>query len=421
MSPESRGADAPNHDPFTVDEYVKIHELSGQSVGELLRLGPKDQVSVFCNIATKEYVLHGDASFVTKSLDAAAERVPDIEQQAWGTPHVNRYMEVARTAYATEQSPDYVQALLDKALGANEDKESATYVNIAAAALETGQPADYVKVLLNRAFDEALAEEADSNEFEQTRRLDDIAAIAHASGQDPEYMEELADHLYAVSMMRHDLVAQAEALESLLKSTVEWDLGDSYRAGLIDNARQYMRTLEDQEERAMGLMLVAGLTYETGGEPAYLQDVLDETRAEIAKVEDGANRNRLFCGLAAVALKSEGQPQAYTEVFLELALEDEVEPGTIIDNIQHTIDYFDDEASEDSGEPQFRDLFHEPVNIEVLLQRIVSSGHLPERQKHMLLNRSLRLAGDPETLPEGFLDKNGVEKRPFSYVFSRTA
>jgi hypothetical protein len=389
MSPE---AAAPTHEPFTVEEYIKIRELSDMAIGSILEQHPYDQVSDFCYIAENEFELHGDQSFVKKNLDAALERVPAIDTRGrTANGHYVTYPALARTE---------------------------AYLAIASAAHKTEQEPEYVSGILDTTLDAAL----ESAHFWLSKQLDDIAKTAYETGQGTEYMKRLVERMYEVGATEPKVDQRFAAIGNLIENTADWGLDEDYRAGLIERAHGDARAIEDPEDEITSLLFVAAMHFigkeEKPGAPDKARVILDEIRKEIPGIEDPKQRFADFSELAEISAKME-QPSDYVLSILKQCLkevlsQDSASPETVVDDVRQVMDTSLEllHLSKMEKELTAEDLRKAIINIS-------ASEFLSDRDKHKLLNRTLGLLGGAEEVPEEFLEANGIVKRPFNFAFSR--
>jgi len=378
MSPELATALPQSHEPFSVEEYIKVRELGGVALGDILNKYPYFQVQDLCGVATKEFDLHGDEDFVKKNLDAAIEATQKIGGGVYipGGPYTH-------------------------------NQGVRGYINIAKAAVHTGQETEYVYALLDAASEEVL-ENGASHSY-----LMDIAAMDHEL--DPDSGRAKSIITLAVRQLKYLQIYPGGNYRDMTLSRYlseakqEYGFDDEFIDSLIDAAREQNRTLERDGNKAKKLADMAKLAKEyeyRDGAPDAVKEIIEEGR-KLAVVEDDINTTVSNFIELAKASHDTDQPEEHAKEILEqaaaVALAADQSPRNTIAQIRELII-----ASMELKQFDYNDEYLTQPAID-----LIRSADISARVKHQLLNQ---LIGQ-FNLPEDFMEANGIEKKPLSYVF----
>lgn len=375
---------------FTAQEYVKIRELGGKALVDILVESSGAQIDTFCELAEREFALHGDTSFVRKSLDAALERVPAFETDyhygyASRPVHAKAeaYIKIARTAHATDQDEGYVGGILQGA---------ATTVHVA-------DPEDF------------------SFPSQTTDILCEVGDAAAEIQAPLDFRTSLAQEVYDRIMLADNKGSRVEALHNFMQRTQAWDLDPEYRLQLIEKEREHTKAQESSDDRIDGLLWLIEIAHDEEN-PDYARGIIEDAEAAAAELADPEDRCGVLLGLA-VAAEVTKQPNQYTRVLISAGLGEQVKNPAVLTDFLNRLD----ELSEDINDNDIRmdmDAFKKKLIqvgfVAVAVSRIkhADSSGLSNREKHQLLNQVL---GKFE-VSEELLESNGIERRPYNYAFA---
>lgn len=375
------------HEPFTPKEYGKIRELGGSALSEILEWPLLNQAEAFRTIAEHEFALHGDAGFIRKNLDAARERVTGVLDDDRGVHFV--------------------------------DQQVDAYCELAATAHRTGQPAEYVGNILESALQTALNADPESirSWHGTTGMLETIVETARENEQDTAFLQPAVDHEYETAQAQEDVRERAVGIAEAFGHATEWGLDDKFREALIDRARRDAHDADTAGDRIAGLIVAAALRSEfDDGQPDNARVIIGEARQELIGLTNLSERVDYLAALAEVSHNTE-QPPEYTGEFLKGMVREvftQVGDEAVLDDMDAAVERMPEEMQDELRRAI------EPVDVSNVIRTIAESPSdlMSATRRHMLLNRALRLLGDPEEIPESFLKANGIVRRPFNFAFA---
>ncbi|HVX48371.1 MAG TPA: hypothetical protein VHA05_03380 [Candidatus Saccharimonadales bacterium] len=404
------------HGLYTTDEYLRIHELGGAAIGKILEEHPSQQVADLCEIALNDYELHGAGDFIKKVLDTAQEQALAIRGSGYSYHNrgrsdeecmINAYIEIATTAYKTGQAPEYVTGVLDGAVS---------------------------------LFGEGGVDSSN---------ISDVATAAKTTEQPIEYMETLAERLYAY--YRFDSPGSsnpADDFQDFIDRVEEWGLSDDYAYRFAERLHQDSKHIEKPVNQAETLIAVAtvGIRHFNGQHPEYISEVIREAEAAVDQVDHKKTRIEKLAKLVSLSAETE-QPEDYVRKLLnDMRIEAAVDDDEIseIECLHEIIELAD---KTEQPEEYITELFEQGVKAalnqqhprdtvrairgllkagsdidygkrrQVVLEpgiAFVRGTDSTVRFKHMLLNQLLR----GFNVSEEALEANGLEARPSTRSFN---
>ncbi len=351
---------------------------------------PAEQIDAWCAIAVEDAELGG--SLARKSLEAAVATVDSLGEEGCEESHSSEryshtrlYVHIAQTAWKAGQDTDYVRGILDKAVSSvslgsigNDDLQRLRFGIVAKAAHETGQDSDYLQLLVDRI------READAN------------VIQRLAKQRPERVPD----------------TRVKQLERVVELSHSYGLGTTYIRGLFDAAREGLQTAPDASASAQHLTSqvhelvgIASLA-DYWQDPEYIYGIIEQGRA-IANL--GA-KPQAFAELAKLAHAIEGPGNYHADILVDAlhSMDRREEEPPITEDLRALNSLL--QATNEPG-PKVREVVQ--TQIVTRGMRLIERSRSGPRQSHMFLNMLLRGV----QLADGVMDRQGVERKPLSYVY----